>query len=328
MLRIGVLGAARIAPPAIIAPAMKRDDCEIVAVAARDAERATAFAAQHGIAKGLAAYEDLISDPGIDLVYNALPPNRHADLTIAALKAGKHVLCEKPFAMNAGEARRMVDAAARTGRYLIEAFHYRFHPAFIDVLDKVRTRTIGLIKHIDAEFSVAIPYSPEELRHRPDLGGGALMDLGCYPCHWARTLIGETPKVVKAEAEEGIGGIDVVMMADLVFPDGATARVRTSMAPGVTRRATLHVTGEDGDLNFINPLAPHLGHEIALHQNGKSHRYSVDGLTTYDHQLAHVIDVLAGRTAPLTGSADAVANMTLIDAIYDAAGMLPRGQAA
>ncbi len=173
MVRIGILGAARIAPAAVISPAARRKDCQIVAIAARDRGRATAFATAHAIPAVHDSYEDLIADPAIDLVYNALPPNRHADLTIAALEAGKHVLCEKPFAMNAREARQMVDAATRSGRHLIEAFHYRFHPAFVDALDKIRTGTIGAIKDIDAEFSAEIAYRRDELRHRPDLGGGA-----------------------------------------------------------------------------------------------------------------------------------------------------------
>lgn len=325
MIRMGILGAAKIAPKAFIQPAARREDCEILCVAARSPARARAYADEHGIPGIAETYEALIARPGIDLIYNALPPNRHADLTIAALEAGKHVLCEKPFAMNASEARRMTEAATRTGRHLIEAFHYRFHPAFLDALDKVRTGTIGPIRHIDAEFSVAIPYKPDELRHRPDLGGGALMDLGCYACHWVRTLTGEMPRVVKANATEGVAGVDLVMTADLAFPGGTSARIKTSMAPGVTRIATFHVAGEDGSLNFVNPLAPHLGHAIALRQNETLRHYSVDGLTTYDHQLAHVIGVIAGSTAPLTGGEDAVANMALIDAIYSAAGMRPRG---
>lgn len=325
MVRIGLLGAARIAPAAIILPATRNDDCTIVAVAAREAGRASGFADKHGIGKVHASYADLIADPDIDLIYNALPPDRHADLSIAALDAGKHVLCEKPFAMNAVEARRMADAATRSGRHLIEAFHYRFHPAFVDALDKIRAGTIGPVRHIDAEFSVTIAYSPDELRHRPDLGGGALMDLGCYACHWVRTLTGEAPAVVRATAREGAPGIDNVMTADLAFPGGATAKIRTSMEPGVTRKAMFEVTGADGTLKFVNPLAPHLGHEIEVNRNGNIHNYTLDGLTTYDHQLTHTLDVLAGRTPPLTGGQDAVANMTLIDAIYTAAGMQPRG---
>lgn len=116
MIRMGILGAAKIAPKAVIDPVSRRDDCEIVCVAARDGAKARAYADEHSIPEIAESYEALIARPDIDLIYNALPPNRHADLSIAALEAGKAVLCEKPFAMNAAEARAMVDASARTGR--------------------------------------------------------------------------------------------------------------------------------------------------------------------------------------------------------------------
>ncbi len=154
------------------------------------------------------------------------------------------------------------------------------------------------------------------------------MDLGCYPCHWVRILTDETPSVVNATSYEGSPGIDLVTIANLVFPSGATARLRTSMERGADRVAIFKVTGTNGILTFINPLSPHRGHEISLRQNGKASYYSVDGLTTYDHQLSHVLDVLAGRTVPLTGGEDAVANMVLIDSIYSAGGLGARGTSA
>ena len=125
--RIGLLGASKIARGAVIAPAANNPDFEIVAVGARDAARARAYADEHGIAHVTGSYAELVARDDVDVVYNALPPAGHAEWTIAALEAGKTVLCEKPFAMNAGEARSMTEAAARTGHLLIEAFHYRFH---------------------------------------------------------------------------------------------------------------------------------------------------------------------------------------------------------
>ena len=198
MIRMGILGAAKIAPKAFIESATRRDDCEIVCVAARDSARASAYAAEHGIPEIAESYEALIARPDIDLIYNALPPHRHADLTIAALEAGKAVLCEKPFAMNAAEARRMVEASRRTGRPLVEAYHYRFHPMFLNVLEQVQSGAIGKLCAIRSEFSVAIKYRPGELRHDPALGGGALMDLGCYALHWARIVAGSEPAVRSA----------------------------------------------------------------------------------------------------------------------------------
>ena len=130
MIRIGLLGASRVSRYAVIEPAAHIDGIEVHTVAARDAARAAAFAEELAIPHVAADYEALIASDAVDLVYNGLPPSSHARWTIAALEAGKHVLCEKPFAMNATEAQAMVDAAGRTGKILVEAYHYRFHPLF------------------------------------------------------------------------------------------------------------------------------------------------------------------------------------------------------
>ncbi len=321
MIRMGLLGASKIAPQAFIEPARRRDDCQVVCVAARDGDRANAYARQHGIPESLGSYEALIAHPGIDLIYNALPPHRHADLTIAALEAGKAVLCEKPFAMNAHEARAMTDAAARTGRPLLEAFHYRFHPMFDDILTQIRKGAIGKVCAIKSEFSVAIKYRPGELRHDPALGGGALMDLGCYALHWARTVAGSEPRVTQATSKLSEQGVDLVTTAHLEFSGGVTAQVRTSMAPGQRFKALLAIQGTEGILVARNPLHPHRGHSITIRKGLSIRRYIVPGETTYDHQLAHMIDVLKTNAPPLTGGADAVANMALIDAVYAAAGV-------
>ncbi len=321
MIRIGILGAARIAPDAIIRPAQKRDDCRIVCVAARDPERARSFADTHAIPETAVSYEALIARPDIDLIYNALPPNRHADLTIAALEAGKAVLCEKPFAMDAHEARAMTDAAARTGRPLLEAFHYRFHPMFEEILRQLRSGAIGRVCAIKAEFSVAIKDTPGELRHDPALGGGALMDLGCYALHWARTVAGSEATVTAATSRVGRRGVDLETSADLTFEGGATAKIHTSMLAGQRFKALLAIQGTDGLLLASNPLHPSFGNSIALRRGKSFNRYSVSGDKTYDYQLAHMIDVMWGKVSPLTGGADAVANMALIDAVYAAAGV-------
>lgn len=325
MIRIGILGAAKIAPKALIPQVKRRDDCAIVAVAGRDRDRAGVYAGAHGIPEVVESYEALIAHPGIDLIYNALPPNRHADLSIAALEAGKHVLCEKPFAMNALEARAMAAAAQRTGNHLIEAFHYRFHPMFHDILEKVRSGAIGTLCAMKAEFSVKIPYLPEELRHRPDLGGGALMDLGCYPLHWLRTIAGEEPRLVSAHIEEGTPGVDLVTEAELEFPGGIPARLRTSMKTDQKYKALIAIKGSEGILRAMNPLHPTFGNSISIQRGREITRYTVDGETTYDYQLAHLMDVIAGHATPLTGGEDAVANMALIDAIYAAGGLALRG---
>ena len=327
MIRIGILGAARIAPAALIEPAAEIPEVAVVAVAARDPGRARAFAAEHGIPHAAENYAALIARHDVDLVYVALTPVGHAEWSIRALEAGKHVLCEKPLAMNAREAETMVAAAERTGRHMIEAFHYRFHPLFGRVLEIVRGGQLGAVRAIDAVFDARVADRPDQIRFDPVLGGGAGMDLGCYPIHWARTLAGEEPEVVWAEAAEGPPGIDMAMSADLNFPNDIAARIGCAMAHDRPERHFSHliVQGDRGRLTVQNPLSPHTGHRLTVESDGNRRSESVDGGTTYAHQLAHVIDVLASRTAPVTGSADAIANMAVIDAIYTAAGMAPRG---
>lgn len=329
MIRIGILGAAKIAPKAIIEPARRRTDCRVVAVAARDPGRAASYAEEHGIQHVAGSYDALIAREDIDLIYNALPPNRHADLSIAALKAGKAVLCEKPFAMNADEAMAMTRAAEEMGRPLVEAFHYRFHPAFLHALGHIRSGHVGKILSMEAAFSVPIPYRPGELRHTLETGGGALMDLGTYCVHMVRTMAGAEPSVASAECHCDQPGVDISTHARMVFPGDVTASIMTSMAETVSRRLQLHVEGTKGSLTFNNPIHPSHGHKIILQQHGQPERTeTIPGDSTYDHQLAHMVDVLAGRAGPLTGGEDAVANMRVIDAIYRSAGLSPRGSNA
>ena len=143
---IGLLGAARITDKAVIHPVQVTPQCRLTAIAARDRDRAEAYAKQHGIETVLDSYDEVITDPRTDLVYNPLPIHLHAEWTMKALRAGKHVLCEKPFAMNVDEAKAMVDTAAETGRRLIEAFHYRYHPAFETCLTWLAADEIGEVR--------------------------------------------------------------------------------------------------------------------------------------------------------------------------------------
>jgi predicted dehydrogenase len=321
MLRFGILGAARIAPPALIQPATLLPGVSVAAVAASSVEKAQSFADDHDIATVSESYAALVESPNLDAVYNALPPNLHEQWSVAALESGKHVLCEKPFAMNAVQARRMVVAANASQRVLVEAFHYRFHPFFRRVLELISNDVIGDIQHIEAQFDVRIPYSPSEFRHDPVLGGGALMDLGCYPVHWVRTLMGSELQVTQAECERSDSGVDVSTRASLRFTGGATAEVRTLMSETARERhcARLVIEGEKGRLTLENPIAPHNGNKIITEVDGVSRSESVAGESTYFYQLQHFAAVVEGSEVPLTGGEDAINNMQLIDDIYAAA---------
>jgi predicted dehydrogenase len=316
--RIGLLGASRIAPPAVIVPSAKNPDFEISVVASRDTGRAKAYAEQHGIGAVATDYGELVRRDDVDVVYNALPPVGHAEWTIAALEAGKAVLCEKPFAMNAAQARAMTDAASRTGGVLLEAFHYRFHRVIRDAEALVRGGALGALRCGSAEFRVSIARTPDELRWRAELGGGGLMDLGCYPIHALRTLIGAEPTVTSASGSFE-GRVDVDITAQLAFPGGVTTEMSCAMvAPAPSALLTLE--GERGRLEIQNYLAPQRGCRFTTMIDGHTESRPTDGPTTYEAQLIHLAQVLRGETEPMTGGADAVANMTVIDAVYAAAG--------
>lgn len=320
MLKIGILGAAGIAPHAMIEPVRRRNDVVVQAVASRRPGAAAEYAKRHRIANAYEGYPGLLADAEIDIVYNALPPSEHAKWSIAALEAGKHVLCEKPFAMNAREAAQMVSAAQRSGRILMEGFHYRHHPAFLHLMALKQVGRLGRIKTVKAEFSVAIPFDPKSIRHDPATGGGALMDQGCYPVHWVRSLLGEPDLVVAASGTRNPLGVDESIVATLRFPSGILADVSCGMAKGTPFNALLAVQCEHGLVEIENPLLPHRGHSIRERLNGSFLHYTVAGGTTYDYQLQVLLDVIEGRAQPLTGGADAVANMAVIDAIYVKAG--------
>jgi predicted dehydrogenase len=316
--RIGLLGASKIARGAVIAPAKTNPDFEVMAVGARDLGRAKAYAETHGIAHAVGSYAELVARDDVDVVYNALPPAGHMEWSIVALEAGKAVLCEKPFAMNAGEARRMVGAAAASGQVLIEAFHYRFHSLIREAEALIRAGELGAIRRGTAVFNVNIPRSPDELRWRADLGGGGLMDLGCYPIHALRTLIGEEPAVRSATGAFE-GRVDTRIAAELDFPGGASASVGCAMITDAIA-ATLSLEGDLGRLEITPFIAPQRGGRLTTTIGGETTVREASGPTSYEAQLIHLGEVLAGRTQPLTGGADAVANMAAIDAIYAVAG--------
>jgi len=315
-LRIGILGAARIAPKAVIAPARDNPEFAVVAVAARDPARARAFAAEHNIPDVAEDYAALVGRDDVDLVYNALPPKGHLPWSQAALEAGKAVLCEKPFSLTAAEARTMVAAAERSKRPLIEAFHYRFH----DIVKRALARAgeLGPLVEAEAVFDVGIAYRPGELRWLPEQGGGALMDLGCYCVHALRTFAGCEPEIVAAECTIE-RGVDASTRAALRFPNGLQAKLQTSMKVEKFA-ATLHLKGEKGTLALSNFLAPQMGCTLTLTIGGKRFAEEAHGPTSYEAQLAHVGDVMLRGATPLTGGQDAVATMECIEAIYAKAG--------
>lgn len=306
MLRIGCLGAARITPKAVIEPTRALAGVAVTAVAARDRDRAHAFAAEHGVPAVADDYAALIDRDDVDLVYNALPLNLHATWSIRALHAGKHVLCEKPFAMSLSEAEAVLETAQPTGRRVIEAFHHRYHPTFGVFLDWLAQGRIGTVNALEATFAVPIPdRGGAEIRHRLETGGGAFRDLGCYTLAWALSAFAGEPVSVTADAVRTPAGVDETLAAQLTFAGGETARLHASMALAETPRAHLQVTGTEGAIVFANPLAPQLGSRLVLQTVAGETVAPDDRSPTYLHQLRAVIDGLTTGT-PLPTEGDAI----------------------
>jgi predicted dehydrogenase len=318
MIRIGILGAAGIAPQALIVPARRRDDLVVAAVASRSADTAVRYAATHAIAASYGSYDALIGQDDLDVVYVALPPSEHARWTIASLRAGKHVLCEKPITMNAREAAEVADVAEQTGRHVVEAFHDHYHPLTAYLADAASR--LGRVRRIEAAFTADNPFFPGSIRHVPELGGGALMDLGCYPVHWVRAFLGAEPTVVSATYQPGPLGADESISAQLACGD-VEIELSASMASGVPFAAPFRVVGERGSVEVDNLVLPHRGHSVTVVVDGISRTSTVAGVETYDYQLDALVRAVARDERVATEAADYVANMTLIDAIYAAAGV-------
>jgi predicted dehydrogenase len=322
-IRFGLLGAARITRKALIDPARKVHGGQVCAIAARDPARARAYAARHAIPTVHANYADLIADPEIDAVYNPLPNSLHAEWSIRALEAGKHVLCEKPLAANAAEAEAMAATARSNDRLLVEAFHYRYHPLMARVLAILDSGELGNIRHLSAQFCSPM-LRRKDIRLRDDLAGGALMDMGCYTIHLLRTLARLEPEVLDAHALLHSPQIDRAMTADFRFPNGATGHIHCSLRSSHLLGLTAKVQGDLGALTIVNPFLPHLFHWLAVRTAEGKRRERVRGETTYTHQLrAFVAAIHTGEALP-TGPADAIANLRVIDAVYRAAGLSPR----
>ncbi|TAL01539.1 MAG: Gfo/Idh/MocA family oxidoreductase [Rhodospirillaceae bacterium] len=321
-VRIGILGAARIAPWALIQPSHEVPDVAVTAVAARDVDRARRFASRHGILTVHDSYEALLADRSIDAIYNPLPNGLHGRWTIAALEAGKHVLCEKPFAANAKEAEAVATVARRTGLVTMEAFHYRYHGLTRRMLEIIASGELGAVRRIETRFCIPLPI--KDIRWNLRLAGGALMDTGCYAIHLLRTLAGAEPTVRAAAAKVLSPGVDRLMRAEVDFADGRTGSITASMLSARLFSVGVRVIGADATMEVFNPIAPQFYHSLVVRSaRGRRKEQVARQPSSYLAQLqAFTAAVLKGAPFP-TNVDDAIANMRVIDACYAAAG-LPR----
>jgi len=338
-LRIGVLGTARITGRALMEPARAVPQVTVAAVAARDKARAEEFALGHGVPVAHGSYELLLADPGVDAVYIPLPNALHAPWTLRAIAAGKHVLCEKPFASNAPEAVSVAAAARQSGLVVMEAMHYRYHPLVRRMASLISEGAIGTPRHAQAWTSWPVP-DMGDIRYDHALGGGALMDGGCYAIDCLRLVAEQVsaaePSVTGALADPLPGEpVDRDMAVRLAFPGGPTGWFESSFTREGEFLADVHVIGDGGRLWLRNFINAHEGRLRMIAPNGAVasdeaasdlRRSDADRAdTTFAWQLrAFAAAITEG--APFATTADSAAvTMRVIDDAYRAAGLPPRG---
>jgi len=330
-IRIGILGCAEVAKYALIAPVREVTGLTVSAIAGRDAARAAVYAREQGVPHVYRDYQALIDSDEVDLVYVALPNSHHCEWSIRALERGKAVLCEKPLASNAREAAQMTDAARKSGKPLIEAFHFRYHPLARRLGELMAAGSLGTVRSAKARFCIPGSWlTQSNIRLRYDLAGGAAMDPGCYCVNLLRYIVGEEPEVLHADAQCRDPDVDVAMTAKLSFPGGCVAWMHSSLVhPGASTADIdmwLEVEGDKGKLSVRNPFMPQLGHEFKVETAGGATSESFGLVSTYVFQARDVLKVMNDASDPLTPGADGVANMRVIDQMYLASGLPRRGR--
>lgn len=313
-MRLGLLSTANI-NRLVIAGARASDDVEVVAVASRDAAKAESYAREHGFDRWYGSYEALLADQETDAVYISLPNSMHVDWSIRALEAGKHVLCEKPLTRRPEEAERAFDVAERTGLHLMEGFMYRHHPQTLRVAELVREGAIGALRLVRSAFTFPLE-DLENVRMRPELDGGALMDVGCYCVSGSRLLAGE-PEQVFGQQVVGPSGVDVTFLGTLRFPGDVLAQFHASFA--LPFRQELEAIGDEGSLLLEAPWRPDLGGSMFLRRGDHVELVPVEETDMYRLEVENLSAAIRGEAAPLLGREDAVAQARVIDELYRSA---------
>jgi D-xylose 1-dehydrogenase (NADP+, D-xylono-1,5-lactone-forming) len=313
-LRLGLLSTARI-NDAILSAAKGLDDVEVVAVASREADRAKAYAEEHGIPKALGSYEDLLYDTGVDAIYISLPNALHHKWTLAALEARKHVLCEKPYSRRVEEAEEAFDLAKRQRRVLMEAFMYRHHPQAAKVKELFENGAVGDVRLVRAAFSFVLA-DVRDIRANAELDGGALMDVGCYCVSGARYLLGEPERVI-GEQIMGRTGIDISFNGTMRFANDVVAQFDCSFA--LPRYQRLDVVGDEGWLLVDAPWRTDWEGELLIRHGEHLSRIEVPPADAYELELRNFADAVAGKAPPLISADDSIGQARVIDALYRSA---------
>jgi len=318
-VRWGVISTSNIGRAAVNPAIQASSNGELLAVASRNEAAAQAFAEKAGIPEYYGSYEALLEDERIEAVYNPLPNSLHKEWTIRAAEKGKHILCEKPLALDSTECREMEAAASANGVKLLEAFMYRFHPRTEKVLEMVREGAVGDLKQIRSTFTFPLT-RPDNIRWDPELGGGALMDVGCYCVNVSRTIVGREPVEVRAMANFRTPGVDEQMAGTLRFGDGLFAHFDCALT--MERSEAYQIHGTDGHLRIQNAFLPGTDEAVIekFDADDELTKLKVKGADQYRLMVEHFAwCVLNDRPLRYTAE-EAALNMRVIEALYESAG--------
>lgn len=314
-LRWGLLGTARISRM-VIPPLRASAGNRLAAVASRDLARARGYAQEWGIERAHGAYEALLADPEIDAVYIPLPNHLHAQWTIRAARAGKHVLCEKPLALSVAEVDAMGAAARESGVVLAEAFMYRHHPQTLKVKALVDAGAIGAVRFVRGTFSFPLT-RPDDVRLRPEWGGGCLWDVGCYPLSFTRFVLGREPLEVTGAHVLGPTGIDETFAGQLAFPGGVLAQIDAGFRSPF--RAEFEIAGTDGAIRVRHPWKPAPDLPILVTRGEESEAIAVEETDRYLLEIEDLADCVRTGREPRVSLAESRGNVAAIVALLQSA---------
>jgi predicted dehydrogenase len=311
----GLLGTARI--NRMVIPALRvSPGNRLVAVASRDALKAAAYAREWGIERAYGSYEALLDDPAVDVVYVPLPNHLHAEWTIRAARAGKHVLCEKPLALSEAEVDRIEAAAGGSGVVVAEAFMYRHHPQTLRLKALVDSGTIGAVRFARGSFSFPLSRS-NDVRLRPEWGGGCLWDVGCYPLSLARFVLGAEPIEAFGSAVSGATGVDETFAGQLVLPGGVLVQIDGGFRSPF--RAEFEVAGTDGVIRLRHPFKPRPELPLQLERDGEIETFPVEPADRYRLEIEDLAEAIATGRPPRVTLDESRGNVRAIVALLQSA---------
>lgn len=315
ILRWGFLSTAKI-NRALILPLKISKRNHLAAVASRSQEKAQAYANKWGIPRAFGSYEAFLADPEIDVIYNSLPNHLHADWTIKALRAGKHVLCEKPLGLTATNVDKMFATAKETGCVLTEAFMYRHHPQTLKVKEIVESGILGKLQLLRGTFTFTLK-DEGNYRLKKEMGGGSIWDIGCYPISYMRMLLGTDPLEVFGWQASGQEGIDLSFVGQMRFPEGILAQFNSSFQSPF--RTEMEIIGSSGVLSIPNPFKPGKKEELFLKRKGKIKTIKIRGQELYLGEVEDMADAILLGKSPRISLEDSRANTIIIQAFLESA---------